>query len=107
MVLGYWREGVRLLQWPLVFTFAVQQMIFMLTRLYLNWIFVCGFSVSFALAIKFGQGDYSNFKPSGPFRVGYKEFTSKDLENDCSVFYPAVEDGSGKFGAPFLIYAKD
>ena len=29
------------------------------------------------------------------------------MENDCSVFYPAVEDGSGKFGAPFLIYEKD
>jgi hypothetical protein len=55
------------------------------------------------LSIKYGQADYSKFKPSGPFRVGYQQFTTDDLENDCSIFYPAL-DNSGKYGAPFLVY---
>lgn len=44
---------------------------------------------------------------SGPYRVGYKSFTSKDLGNECSVFYPAADDNSGYFGAPFLVFPEE
>lgn len=44
---------------------------------------------------------------SGSYRVGYKNFISEELENSCSIYYPARDDGSGKFGVPFLYYGKD
>jgi hypothetical protein len=29
------------------------------------------------------------------------------LVNDCSIFYPAKDDGSGYLGVPFLCYEKE
>ena len=43
-----------------------------------------------------GEADYSKLKLSGPFRVGYKDFKSAVFDNDCCVYYPAKNDGSGK-----------
>lgn len=45
--------------------------------------------------------------PSGPFRVGFKEFHSSELENDCSIFYPAASDNSGQFGVPLFTYGEE
>jgi hypothetical protein len=36
--------------------------------------------------------------------VGFKEFKSKELTNECAIFYPAANDGSGQLGVPFLTY---
>ncbi len=84
----------------------MQQIVFLATGIYFCWFFYVGFLFSVSVSIKFGMGDYSKFKPSGPYRVGYKEFTTKELSNDCSIFYPAAPDGSGKFGVPFLLYGE-
>jgi len=56
---------------------------------------------------KFGEGDYSKFKPSGKFRVGYKDFKTSELGNDVSVFYPATNDKSGVLGVPFLPFGAE
>ena len=55
---------------------------------------------------KYGALDYSKLKVSGPFRVGYREFTTTEYETPCSVFYPAANDGSGKKGVPLFLYGK-
>jgi hypothetical protein len=75
----------------------------MVSGYYANWLFIGGYCVSVYWAYKYGQSDYSNFKASGPFKVGYQTFTTGDLENDCSIFYPCLSN-TGKLGAPFLVY---
>ena len=36
----------------------------------------------------YGEPGYRNVRTSGPYRVGFKEFTTREMRNDCSVFYP-------------------
>lgn len=52
----------------------------------------------------YGELDFSKFKPSGAFRVGYREFKTVDLLVECSIFYPAMDDGSGTLGVPYYTY---
>ena len=66
---------------------------------------ILGLLLSLYLAIKYGQESFS-FELSGPYRVGYRKFVSEDLKLHCSIYYPAKDDGSGKFGAPWLAFGK-
>ena len=104
LILGYWREGFRLPQLTFVFSFGFMYILLTLTGIYFKFIFFLGFFFSALCTIKYGFGDFTKFKPSGPYRVGLKDFISKDLENSCSIFYPASDDKSGIFGTPFLFY---
>lgn len=64
-------------------------------------VYLCGILGALSIFL-LGEGDYSRFKPSGPFKViGLRTFTSKTHSNTCSVYYPAVEDGSGAYGLPY------
>jgi hypothetical protein len=65
-----------------------------------------GLTCSIAAWLAYGEGDYSKFRPSGKFRVGFRDFKSKELGNDCSIFYPAASDASGDFSVPFLPYGQ-
>jgi len=78
----------------------------LISGLYLNIVFICGFLISIYFSIKYGQESYSKLQLSGAYRVGYKKFDSKDLNNDCSVYYPASDDYSGHFGIPFFEFGK-
>lgn len=83
-------------------TFLLFKAIFTLTGYFFILPLVLSTSFSVWCWYSFGEGDYSKFKPSGKYRVGYREFKTQQLGNDCSVFYPAKDDGSGEFEVPFL-----
>lgn len=72
----------------------------------LNLVYFIGFAASSYGMLRFGL-EYSKVKLSGPFRVGVQDFTTKDFKNDCTIFYPAANDGSGTYGVPFLNYGKE
>ena len=96
ILLGYKREGIRITQIPLILTFALHTFIYFITGFrFFSWPFYLVSAITIFAWFKYGESDYSKFKPSGPFRVGVKEFTSKEYENDCVIFYPAANDGSG------------
>ena len=82
-------------------------MIYLVTGVYIQVFFICGLVLSLVLSVKYGQLGYTKVELSGPYRVGYCEFKTKELENECSVFYPAQHDGSGVKGVPFLAYGKN
>ena len=45
----------------------------------------------------YGRPNFDKAKPTGPFAVGFKEFTTRDHWNDCSVFYPVDRDISAEY----------
>lgn len=104
IVVGIWREGVRFSQLPFVATFLFLRTVFSLTGYFIYWPFLICTIFSISCWFLFGESDYSKFKPSGKYRVGYREFTTKELGNDCSIFYPAENDDSGEFEVPFFPY---
>ena len=106
VLIGAWTEGFRFPQLPFCVVFLVY-LIVNTTLGYRMDIFLF-LAILFALYcwFKFGESDYSKFKPCGKFRVGYRYFRSKN-GNDCSVFYPAAQDGSGEYGVPFLPYGNE
>ena len=74
---------------------------------FMIWIHIVALAFSLILWRLYGISDYSKFQKSGPYRVGVKEFKTEEFNNDCTVYYPAAQDGSGKLGMPFLCYDKD
>jgi pimeloyl-ACP methyl ester carboxylesterase len=68
------------------------------------WLHLAALGVSLLCWKVFGLSDYSKFKQSGPFRVGVREFRTEEYSNDCTIYYPAASDGSGKIGIPYLAY---
>ena len=104
VLLGIWKEGVRSAQLPFIVTFLLFKVVFIFTGHFVHWPLLAGLLFSVAAWLVYGEGDYSKFRPSGKFRVGFRDFKSKELENDCSIFYPAAPDGSGDFLVPFLPY---
>jgi hypothetical protein len=103
-LVGYFKEGLRISQVPLFIAFLLHAIVYFITGYkILILVYFIGFAVSSYGLIRFGL-EYSKVKPSGPFRVGVLDFTTKDFKNDCTIFYPAANDGSGHFGIPFLNY---
>lgn len=102
MMIGIWREGIRFAQLPLIITFFFYRIAFFLTGYYLHWPLILGYVFSVFSWIKYGEGDYSKFRTSGKYRVGFRNFRSKEFGNYCSIFYPAANDNSGEFEVPFL-----
>ena len=49
-------------------------------------------TLSLALYGLYGDPGYGQAKITGPYEVGFKEFTTHELYNDCSVFYPIDKD---------------
>ena len=107
IMLGWWVEGFRLSQLPFAFCHFLQQTLFRLAELEHPLMTMAGLG-TLVLAVvcwlAYGEDDYSRFKESGKHKVGFRDFTTKELQNDCSVFYPCVDDGSGEFSVPFLVY---
>ena len=57
---------------------------------------------SFYCWFKYGEACYSKYTPTGPYRVGYRDFIAHELGNECSIFYPALNDDSGTFEVPWM-----
>lgn len=55
-----------------------------------------GLIISLLLFALYGEPGYHNVQTTGPYAVGFKEFTTSDLWNDCSVFYPVDIDIKGE-----------
>jgi hypothetical protein len=107
MLVGIWKEGVRVAQLPFIFAFFLYWVTFGITGYFLYWLLVGGYAVSVTLWFKYGEGDYSKFRPSGTYRVGFRNFRTKEFGNFCSIFYPAANDNSGKFEVPFWPFGEN
>jgi hypothetical protein len=91
-----------------VATFAIHFVVYAITGLKaFIWLHFLTLGLSLFCWRVFGLNDYSKFTKSGPFRVGVKDFKTDEFSNDCTIFYPAANDGSGNFGVPFLNYGED
>ena len=44
-----------------------------------------------------GVPGYASAPITGPYAVGFREFTTRELSNDCSVFYPVDKEVAMKF----------
>ena len=106
VLIGMWKEGLRSAQLPFIITFLLFKAVYSLTGHFVHWPLLVGLTSSIVAWVIYGEGDYSKFRTSGKFRVGFKDFKSKELGNDCSIFYPAADDGSGDFQIPFLPYGQ-
>lgn len=108
IAVGYKQEGLRLIQLPFIATFLIHAVLYLVAgfRIF-EWLFYGATLLALGCWILYGLGDYSKFTPSGPFRVGMKEFHSKEYQNDCAIFYPAANDGSGQLGVPLMTYGMD
>ena len=60
-------------------------------------IFEAGLALSLIQFFAFGRPNYDKAKPTGPYSVGFKEFTTDEHWNDCSVFYPVDQDIAEKY----------
>ena len=63
-------------------------------------IFETGLVLTLLLYLIYGEPNYSNSSTTGPYSVGFKEFTTREMHNDCSVFYPVDQSA-------FQTYIKD
>jgi len=48
--------------------------------------------LSIAIFALYGEPSYKSTPTTGPYEVGFREHTTKELWNDCSVFYPVDKD---------------
>lgn len=70
---------------------------------FMSYTLLAALSFSIFCWLGFGESNYSKVKLSGKYKVGYRIFKSQN-GNDCCMFYPAADDGSGEKGVPFLPY---
>jgi hypothetical protein len=70
--------------------------------LHFTLIFYSGALFSFFFWYKYDDMSFSFYTPCGPYRVGFKDFVAKEMGNECSIFYPAMNDDSGTLGVPFM-----
>ena len=81
LIIGYYVEGIIIVQIPLYISFFFHIILLITTGYCVGQpIFIIGFAASIYLSLKFGELDFSQVKPTGPFRVGYKEFTTNHLK---------------------------
>ena len=85
-------QGFRYVQVPMMFSFLFSQLYFGSNKMENLWLIGVGTGLSMLLYYIWGGFDYDRMQTSGPFDVGYREFTSKTFSNDCSVFYPVDKD---------------
>jgi hypothetical protein len=87
-------EGMRLVQLPLSLTSLVRALVNYSCSFYFGYQYidlialqVLGFAMYLYLRIKYGSLSLDHITPSGPYQVGYTEF-STERGNYVSVFYP-------------------
>ena len=92
-VIGIFVQGFRLHQIPMICTFTAIQILYGHKRTENLELAFWGTIISFGLFCLTGfDPNYRKVKPTGKYDVGFREFTSKELTNDCSVFYPIDKD---------------
>ena len=89
----------------MMLTFLYTQLAFGSSKMDNLWVIAFGTGVSLLMYYIWGGFDYNRLHTSGPFDVGYREFTSKSLSNDCSVFYP-VDKGAPAMSDKSVYYLK-
>ena len=100
-------EGIRLVQIPLLLGLLPHLLLyFAFSSKVLMPLFAIGLTASLYFLNLCGDCSFDKVKRSGPYRVGFKSFTSHDLENDCAVFYPAAGDGSGTQDVKHMCYGR-
>jgi hypothetical protein len=52
------------------------------------WWLAPGLSISTYWLFKYGTFDFSKFKTTGRYKVGFKSFFSEQKGSECSIFYP-------------------
>lgn len=67
---------------PLILAFSIHFVLFIPFGIKIGYVlYFLGLSFSILSWYKFGLGDYSKYNSSGPFRVGYIQFTTKEYQN--------------------------
>lgn len=69
-------------------SFLISKLVWRAETLENLWLITAGVAISLFLYCLWGGFNYDRMQTSGPFDVGYREFTTKAFSNDCSVFYP-------------------
>ena len=67
--------------------------------------FQTGLVISLLLFWVYGRPNFDKAKPTGPYAVGFKEFTTREHWNDCTVFYPVDRDVAEEYTADGYGYA--
>ena len=105
--LGIFIEGVRLIQLPFVSAYFMTQIVYGGDRLDNLFLIEAGLALSIFLFALYGEPGYNRVRTTGPYAVGFREFTTKELWNDCSVFYPIDIDQMGEADSVTVLrYAK-
>ena len=92
LIAGLFIQGFRYVQLPMYLTFLATQLVFGSSKMENLELITGGTSVSLVLYFIWGGHDFNRVQTSGPFDVGYRNFTTKEFSNDCSVFYPVDKD---------------
>lgn len=98
LVMGAYIEGIRIAQLPLFFMAFTNLFLHSSDKTADITLVALGGAISLALVIVFGEGTYDQLKTTGPFQVGFTEFHTQELSNECAVYYPVHrlrdEDGT-------------
>ena len=78
---------------PMYLSFLISKLYWRTETLENLELIAAGVATSLLLYYIWGGFNYDRHETSGPFDVGYREFTTKEYSNDCSVFYP-VDKGT-------------
>ena len=80
--LGIFVEGVRVTQLPNIVAFFATQLTYGDKRLENLHFMEAGLALSLILLFLYGEPDYSRAATTGPYAVGFKEFTTGSLSSD-------------------------
>lgn len=103
LIVGPTIEGIRITQLPLMLSFLISIFWNLADKLEDLRFIAAGFIVSLGLLIVFGECNYSRLKTTGPYEVGFKEFHSSELSNECAVYYPCA---AGEIGSKLNVEVK-
>jgi hypothetical protein len=107
-LIGLKEEGIRNSQIPLCVSIAIHTVLVILVtwKQKTFYVLTAGLVASLYYWWLYGELDFSNLKTTGPYRVGYREFTTSEYGAPCSIFYPAADDGSGVKGVSYFTYGE-
>jgi hypothetical protein len=109
---GYKFEGLCVHTMPLIAIYPLFILLQLFGFYFLGWlVWTFGVAVQLYVHVVFGNSDFSKFKPSGPYPVGFRDWTTKTGAGkiDCSVYYPGAQNVShewekGALGVYFYPY---
>jgi len=91
---GFWKEGIRIAQFPLVFGLFLVCPLCLIESNY-SVVALAFYTLLLLLSTYFfsmGEATYDRYPHTGPYRVGHKKIRTSEKDNEVSVFYPIDED---------------